>query len=140
MQEQNSLELIYQTVKEKVDLLFQDIEHIETKLGTITAFNGVILSIALTITEHCHFYLYFVGSLLLLTAVSLGFGILRTKAYRRDPEPQKLIDRYWGKPQGELRGQLVANLVECYNLNKKQLAREARYFNICIVLSSLGLT
>lgn len=139
MKEQDSLELIYQTVKEKVDLLFQDLEHIETKLGTITAFNGVILSIALTIKEHCHFYLYVIGSALLLTAILLGFGILRTKAYRRDPEPQKLVGRYWSKPQWELKEQLVANFVECYNLNKNQLARDARYVNICIVLSSLGL-
>lgn len=58
MEEQDSIEFIYQTVKEKVDLALQDVEHIETKAGMLIGFNGVIISLALNIFERAYLPLF----------------------------------------------------------------------------------
>ncbi|MDI6761169.1 MAG: hypothetical protein QMD05_10130, partial [Candidatus Brocadiaceae bacterium] len=61
MEEQDSIEFIYQVVKEKVDLALQDVEHIETKAGILIAFNGVIISLALNILEQANLLLFIIG-------------------------------------------------------------------------------
>lgn len=140
MEEQDSIEFIYQTIKEKVDLAFEDIEHIETKAGILIGFNGVIISLALNIVERVYSPLFIASILFFLFALLLNFMSFRTKKYRRDPNPRALMERYWNSPKREIVEKLIANLAECHKHNEDIISPAARWLNYSMFLTSAGLT
>jgi hypothetical protein len=132
--------IIYQVVKEKVDLAFQDIEHVETKAGILIAFNGVIISLALKdIYDHTCFPLLIVSLTFFLVALGLNFMTFRAKKYRRDPNPRRFTDAYWNTSRKEIMEQVTANLIECYEYNEGLISNSASWINYSMVLTAFGL-
>lgn len=139
MEKQDSIEFIYQTVKEKVDLALQDVEHIETKAGMLIGFNGVIISLALNIFERAYLPLFTISIFLFFAALYLNFNSFKIKRYKRDPSPRALIDRYWNKSKEEITKQLISNLVECYEYNETMIFPMGHRINRSMILTFLGL-
>lgn len=141
MEEQDSREFIYQVTKEKVDLAFQDIEHIETKAGILIGFNGVIVSLALhkDIFEQAYFPLFILSIFSFLLALVLNFMSFRTKKYRRDPNPEALLKGYWNKPKKDIVEQLITNLAVCHKYNEDIISPAARWVNYSMILTFIGL-
>lgn len=138
--EEKDLEFIYQTVKEKVDLLFQDVEHVDNKAGILIGFNGVIFSLALNLYgKACILSLFTVSMLSFLVALFLSLMSLGVREYRRDPNPGALIKGYWNKSREEIMRQLIVNLRECYEVNERIMSRTARWINWSMSLTFLGL-
>ncbi len=143
MEEQDSIEFIYQVVKEKVDLAFQNIEHIETKagilIGFIIGFNGVIISLALNIIERAYLPLFIISIFSFLSALYLNFNSFKIKRYKRDPNPRALMDKYWNKSKEEITKQLISNLVGCYEYNETVIFPMGHRVNYSMILTFLGL-
>lgn len=140
MERQDSIELIYQTVKEKLDLAFQDTEHLETKAGILIGFNGIIMSLALKdMYQQAYSPLLVASVFLFFFALILNFMSFRAKKYRRDPNPRKLMEEYWNVPREKIVRQLIANLVQCYEYNEGIISTSAYCMNLSMVLTTLGL-
>lgn len=139
MEEQDSIEFIYQVVKEKVDLALQDVEHIETKAGILIAFNGVIISLALNIFERANLLLFIIGFGSLLASLYLNLISFKIKRYERDPKPQVFIDKYWNKSKEEITKQLISNLAKNYKYNEAVIFPIGHRINYSMILTFLGL-
>ena len=140
MERQDSIELIYQTVKEKVDLAFQDIEHLETKAGILIGFDGIIISLALKdMYQQAYSPLLVASVFLFFFALILNLWLFLAKKYRRDPNPRKLMEEYWNVPREKIVRQLIANLVQCYEYNEGIISSSAYCINWSICLTALGL-
>lgn len=145
MEEQDSIEFIYQTVKEKVDLAFKDIERLEDKTNILNI-SGLVASLLLNVPENlpnifqrAYFPLLNVSFIFFFFALLLNFMALRIKGYRRDPNPRALMEGYWDKPKKEVMRQLIANLVECYEHNATLISSATRLVNYSMILAFLGL-
>jgi hypothetical protein len=85
-----TLELIYNEVKDALNTQFQSMEGLNTKASVIIGFVGVIIGISLNLYSDENSHLFIGSMLLFLGAAFLSFFAYKVKSYRRDPEPRAL--------------------------------------------------
>jgi len=89
-----TLELIYNEVKDALNMQFQSMEGLNTKASVIIGFVGVIIGISLNLYSDENPHLFIGSMLLFLGAAFLSFFAYKVKSYRRDPEPRALTINY----------------------------------------------
>lgn len=135
----NSDEIIFQEVKERLKDQFDSVDSMDTKAGIALGFDGAILAALLNSdwfrTLPTYFSIVILLSICSVTAVALKAFIV--KAYKKDPDPSKLIEGYQGKTEKETRGQLIKNFEKCFNDNQKIIEDKKKYLNWSFKLLAL---
>jgi hypothetical protein len=135
----NSDKLIFEEVKERVKDQFDSVDSMDTKAGIALGFNGAILAALLNSNWFEILPIYFSGFILLVICVTTGIALkaFLVKAYKKDPDPSKLIEIYQIKTEKETRGQLIRNFEECFKNNQKMIEDKKKYLNWSFKLLAL---
>jgi len=141
---EDSLNLIFQEVKERLKDQLLSIDQVATKFNFLLAFNGIIIAAifgSLFDQENKCFsglFLLFSVLALLLSALFDLIGLF-LKKYRRDPDPKMLFDNYEKAEEKETKRVLVQNLIQSFEANTIKLQEITKFFRYSIVLSVAGL-
>ncbi len=140
----DSLNLIFQEVKERLkDQLFS-IDQIATKFNFLLAFNGIIIAAIFgslfNQKNECSLSLLLLISVLTLL-LSAFFDLigLFLKKYRRDPDPKTLFNDYERIEEDQTKRVLVQNLIQSFDVNETKLQEITKFFRYSIALSVAGL-
>lgn len=138
---QQNINLFLNLTKERISRLFYAIERIETKASIIIGFLGVILGYILVSTNNNFLELTILNLGILSLFISFVFAILiiLTVKYRDDPDPAKLFHKYKDENPEEVREQLLANLIDCYNKNKFKSSKKVKLLKHSLGFLLLGL-
>jgi len=134
-----TLELIYNEVKDALNTQFQSVEGLNTKASIIIGFVGVIIGISLNLYSDENSHLFIESMLLFLGAAFLSFFAYKVEGYRRDPEPRALTVNYLREDDKKLKKQLIDNFILSYEDNKKRIEKKVKYINYSIMLLFIGL-
>ena len=134
-----TLELIYNEVKDALNTQFQSVEGLNTKASIIIGFVGVIIGISLNLYSDENPPLFIESMLLFLGAAFLSFFAYKVEGYRRDPEPRALTVNYLRKDDKKVKKQLIDNFIRSYEDNKKRIEKKVKYINYSIILLFIGL-
>ncbi len=135
----DTLETIYEAVKEKVDLQLGGADSLDSKAAVVLGIDGVIASIVFNLFPKVFVWLFVPGLLLLLSAIWYSFWAYRIVPYRRDPEPRALAEYYMEREKAEVLGTLIANLVESYEFNTDRIKHKAGRINFALWLTFAGM-
>ena len=114
-----TLELIYNEVKDRLNTQFQSLDGLNTKASVIIGFVGVIIGISLNLYSDKNPHLFIESMLLLLVAAFLSFFAYKVEGYRRDPKPRKLTEKYLREDDKKVKKQLIDNFIQSYEDNWK---------------------
>ena len=114
-----TLELIYNEVKDALNTQFQSMEGLNTKASVIIGFVGVIIGISLNLYSDENPHLFIGSMLLFLGAAFLSFFAYKVKSYRRDPEPRALTINYLREDDKKVKKKLIDNFIQSYEDNWK---------------------
>jgi hypothetical protein len=134
-----TLELIYNEVKDRLNTQFQSLDGLNTKASVIIGFVGVIIGISLQLYSQSNSYLF--GSCMALFMISIFFSLsaYKIKSYRRDPEPRPLRDKYLTTNDKKVKEQLIANFIESFEGSKAKIEEKGKYINYSLMLLFVGL-
>jgi len=135
----DSDQLIYREIKERLRDQFESIDNMNTKAGIILGFDGAILTALLNsdwFRELPSFYLFIV-LILICSVTGLALKAFLTEAYKKDPEPSKLIEKYQEETESRTLGQLTRNFEGCFNENKEKIEKKKKYLNWSLGLLAL---
>ena len=134
-----TLELIYNEVKDGLNTQFQTIDSLDTKASIVIGFVGVLIGISLNLHPHTNSYLFGSCMTLFLTSIAFSFSAYKTEGYRRDPQPRTLTLNYLMEIDKKVKKQLIDNFIQSYESNKNRIERKARYINYSLILLFIGL-
>ena len=134
-----TLELIYNEVKDALNAQFQSIDSLDTKAGIIIGSVGVIIGISLNLYSHGNPYLFSSCMTLFLTSIFFSFSAYKIKSYRRDPEPRKIAEKYLREDGKKVKKQLLDNFIVSFEDNKIKIEKKVKYINYSLVLLFIGL-
>lgn len=134
-----TLEIIYNEVKEALNTQFQSIDSLDTKASVIMGFVGVIIGISLNLYSDKNLLLFVGGMLLFLGAAFLSSYAYMVKGYRKDPEPRGLTEKYLRENDKKVRKQLIDNYIQSFEHNKNEIEKKAKYINYSLALMFIGL-
>ena len=134
-----TLELIYNEVKDRLNTQFQSLDGLNTKASVIIGFVGVIIGISLQLYSQSNSYLFGSCMTLFMISIFFSFSAYKIKSYRRDPEPGPLRDEYLTTDDKTVKEQLIANFIESFEENKTKIAEKVKYINYSIILLLVGL-
>ncbi len=134
-----TLELVYNEVKDALNTQFQSLDGLNTKASVIVGFVGVTIGISLNLYLHSNSYLF--GSCMTLFLISIFSALYAYKVenYWRDPEPQKLMEKYLRKDVEHVKRQLILNFIQSFENNEIKIKRKAKYINYSLILLFIGL-
>lgn len=135
----NSDKLIFEEVKERLKDQFDSVDSMDTKAGIALGFNGAILAALLNSDWFRTLPIYFSGFILLTICAATGIALkaFLVRAYKKDPDPSKLIEGYQGKTETETRGQLIRNFEKCFKDNQGMIDDKKKYLNWSFKLLTL---
>jgi hypothetical protein len=119
-----TLELIYNEVKDRLNTQFQSLDGLNTKASVIIGFVGVIIGICMT---------------LFMISIFFSFSAYKGKRYRRDPEPRKLAEKYLREDSKKVMKKLIDNFIESFEDNKTKIEEKGKYINYSLILLFVGL-
>ena len=134
-----TLELIYNEVKDALNTQFQSVEGLNTKASVIIGFVGVIIGISLNLYSDENPHLFIGSMLLFLGAAFLSFFAYKVEGYRRDPEPRKLTEKYLREDDKKVKKQLIDNFIQSFEDNKIKIEKKVKYINYSLILLFIGL-
>ena len=134
-----TLELIYNEVKDALNMQFQSMEGLNTKASVIIGFVGVIIGISLNLYSDENPHLFIGSMLLFLGAAFLSFFAYKVEGYRRDPEPRKLTEKYLREDDKKVKKQLIDNFIQSFEDNKIKIEKKVKYINYSLILLFIGL-
>jgi len=134
-----TLELIYNEVKDALNTQFQSVEGLNTKASIIIGFVGVIIGISLNLYSDENHHLFIESMLLFLGAAFLSFFAYKVEGYRRDPEPRKLTEKYLREDDKKVKKQLIDNFIQSFEDNKTKIEEKVKYINYSLILLFIGL-
>ncbi len=143
--DENSLPLIYSTVKEAIE--FQQIQKnsIEGKANALSAFAGGMFALlmgareSLILLGEINRDLILLSIIMFFVSVILNTIVTWVRHYRYDPDPETLSKYYLGKSEQETKLQLVSNLIDSWKNNKASLERNATYLKISFMAQTIAL-
>ena len=133
------LELVYNAVKDALNMQFQSLEGLNTKASVIIGFVGVIIGISLNLYSDENPHLFIGSVLLFLGAAFLSFFAYKAKSYRRDPKPRKFTEKYLREDDKKVKKQLIDNFIQSYEDNKNRIEKKVKYINYSLILLFIGL-
>ena len=139
MPELETLRIIYEAAQRRLDEQFRSNENLDQKIGILMGFDGVILSLVLTLAREAEIWLYGVGIGVNLLAIVFAVFAINPRDYRFDPQPRSLQEKYSTFALRDVIAQLTSNLVEAFEFNRPRIIKKARFFTLAIVLSCLSL-
>jgi len=134
-----TLELIYNEVKDALNTQFQSVEGLNTKASIIIGFVGVIIGISLKLYSDEKPHLFIESMLLFLGAAFLSFSAYKVEGYRRDPEPRALTVNYLREDDKKVKKQLIDNFIQSYEDNRNRIEKKSKYINYSLILLFIGL-
>ena len=134
-----TLELIYNEVKDRLNIQFQSLDGLNTKASIIIGFVGVIIGISLNLYSDENLHLFIGSMLLFLGAAFLSFSAYKVEGYRRDPEPRKLTEKYLREDDKKVKKQLIDNFIQSFEDNKSRIEKKVKYINYSLILLFIGL-
>jgi len=134
-----TLELIYNEVKDALNTQFQSVEGLNTKASMIIGFVGVIIGISLKVYSDEKPHLFIESMLLFLGAAFLSFSAYKVEGYRRDPEPRALTVNYLREDDKKVKKQLIDNFIQSYEDNRNRIEKKSKYINYSLILLFIGL-
>jgi hypothetical protein len=134
-----TLELIYNEVKDRLNIQFQSLDGLNTKASVIVGFVGVIIGISLNLYSDENLHLFIGSMLLFLGSAFLSFSAYKIGGYRRDPEPRKLTEKYLREDDKKVKKQLIDNFIQSYEDNKNRIEKKVKYINYSLILLFIGL-
>jgi len=134
-----TLELIYNEVKDRLNTQFQSLDGLNTKASVIIGFVGVIIGISLQLYSQSNSYLFGSCMTLFMISIFFSFSAYKIKSYRRDPEPRALRDGYLTTDNKTVKEQLIANFIESFEENKTKIEEKGEYINYSLILLFVGL-
>ena len=134
-----TLELVYNEVKDALNTQFQSLDGLNAKASVIVGFVGVIIGISLNLYSHSNSYLF--GSCMTLFLISIFFALCAYKVenYRRDPEPRTLTEKYLREDDKKVKKKLIDNSIQSFEDNKTKIEKKVKYINYSIILLFIGL-
>ncbi|MCK4732357.1 MAG: hypothetical protein KAT65_07860 [Methanophagales archaeon] len=134
-----TLELIYNEVKDTLNAQLQSLERLNSKASVIIGLVGVITGLSLNLHPLSSPYLFGACMTLFLASIFLSFSAYKVKSYRRDPEPRKITEKYLREDSKKVKKQLIDNFIESYENNGPIIDKKARYINYSLILLFIGL-
>lgn len=149
-----TLELMYNEVKVRLELRITSIKTIENKAHSIIGFVGVITGLGITcgnfliskagvsfsdFEKGTIFSIYIVGMASFLLSVCFAFLAYKIESYRLDPDPKKLLEKYFYYPYTKVLSQLLDNFAISHIDNGKILLRKAKYVKYSLLFFVVGL-
>jgi hypothetical protein len=134
-----TLELVYNEVKDALNTQFQSLDGLNTKASVIVGFVGVIIGISLNLYSHSNSYLFGSCMTLFLTSIFFTLSSYKVESYRRDPDPRKLTENYLMKNDEEIKKQLIDNFIQSFEDNKTKIDKKVKYINYSLILLFIGL-
>jgi len=134
-----TLELIYNEVKDALNTQLQSLDGLNTKASVIIGFVGVIIGISLNLYSHSNSYLFGSSMTLFLASIFFTLFAYRVKSYRRDPEPETLTIKYLRDDCKTVKKQLIDNFIQSFEENKIKIGDKVKYINYSLILLFLGL-
>ncbi|MBN1761599.1 MAG: hypothetical protein JW878_00780 [Methanomicrobia archaeon] len=134
-----TLELIYNEVKDALNTQFQSIDSLDTKASVIIGFVGVIIGISLQLYSQSNSYLFGSSMTLFMISIFLSFSAYKVEGYRKDPKPRGLTEKYLRENGKKVRKQLIDNYIQSFEHNKNKIEKKAEYINCSLVLMFIGL-
>jgi len=134
-----TLELIYNEVKDTLNTQFQSVEGLNTKASVIIGFVGVIIGISLQLYSQSNSYLFGSCMTLFMISIFLSFSAYKVEGYRRDPEPRKLTEKYLREDDKKVKKQLIDNFIVSFEDNKNKIEEKGKNINYSLILLFVGL-
>jgi len=134
-----TLKIIYESVKEQLNLQIQLIDSLDTKAGVLIGFNGIILSIMLTLYNKVFIPLFIVGVIFFLVSMLIAYMGYKTEKFRRDPDPKKLRIKYSSKTVREITEVLIDNMIASFEENSNKIKQKAGFINKGFIASEMGI-
>lgn len=134
----NNQELIYSEAKERLIAELEEVNNQATKFNFLFAFNAIVVASILTSAKEFLIISRF-GVFLLMVTVVLNLIGLKTRDYRRDPDPEKLYENYWNADYNKTKIQVLHNIFDSIKHNSKVRKQLRIIFNFSIILMSIGI-
>ena len=134
-----TLELIYNEVKDALNPQFQSMEGLNTKASVIIGFVGVIIGISLQLYSQSNSYLFGSCMILFMISIFFSFSAYKGKRYRKDPAPRALTVEYLMVDDKTDNKQLIDNFIASFEDNKNKIEEKGKYINYSIILLLVGL-
>ena len=134
-----TLELIYNEVKDGLNTQFQSLDRLNTKASVIIGSVGVIIGLSLQSYPQSNSYLFGSSMTLLMIGIALSLSACKVKSYRRDPEPRALTIIYLREDGKKVKKQLIDNFIASYEDNKTKIEKKVKYINYSLAFSFVGL-
>ncbi len=144
MKKPDSLELIYETAKEKMDLQQTRKYALENKASALTAFAGGIFVFLMGSRETILDYPLSSQILIIISIIGFTLSVIQSmvvmgvKKYRMDPNIEKLAQNYLGKSKEETLRQLISNCIGAWKHNEEKIERNANILRVAFILQSLA--
>ena len=134
-----TLDLVYNEVKDALNMQFQSMDGLNTKASVIIGFVGVIIGISLQLYSQSNSYLFGSCMTLFLISIVFSFSAYKIKSYRRDPEPRDLTEKYLRADDKTVKKQLIDNFIASFEENKTNIEEKGKYINYSLILLFVGL-
>ena len=134
-----TLDLVYNEVKDALNMQFQSMDGLNTKASVIIGFVGVIIGISLQLYSQSNSYLFGSCMTLFMISIFFSFSAYKIKSYRRDPEPRDLTEKYLREDDKEVKKQLIDNFIASFEENKNKIEEKVKYINYSLILLFVGL-
>lgn len=141
----NSLELIYEISKEKLNIQQTQKNSLENKASTLIAFTGGILALLMGAYDTITKYPIISQTLIIISVIGFALTVIQSiaviwvKKYRTDPNIEKLAENYLEKSQDEVTLQLISNCIGAWKHNEKIIERNADLLKFAFLYESIAL-
>ena len=136
---EKTLDLIYNEVKDALNMQFQSIEGLNTKASVIIGFVGVIIGISLQLYSQSNSYLFGSCMTLFMISIFFSFSAYKGKRYRKDPAPRALTVEYLMKDDKTVKKKLIDNFIVSFEDNKTKIEEKVKYINYSLIFLFVGL-
>ena len=142
----NSLSLIYSTIKETLKFQQEQKTSLETKANALSAFAGGIFALLMGARESIlqfgtvSRYLILFSLILFFLSVVLNTIVSWVRRFRYDPDPEMLAQNYLNKTELETKLQLVSNLNGSWKRNKAVLEKNGKYLTISFLAQAMAFS
>ena len=133
-----SLNLIFQEVKDRLNQQFDQIETITSRAAFVMGFASLVLSSLLSIRRaigsitDCKIVYFVLAVILYVIVLVFAYLAYDLKAYRRDPEPAPLRDKYIDKSDHFTRRKVLSNFIQSFEQNKVMISKRLLFLRISI--------
>lgn len=140
-----SLDIVYQEVKERLDLQLRQVDTLDAKAGTVLSVASLVMTIAAGLQAGVvrddlngwPLVLVLSGLLLYFFTMVIAFRGYWLRNFRRDPEPGPLRDLYLFQSPDFTKRRVTANRIQSFQVNSQLI--ESKVWNIKVAIMLLAI-